>query len=242
MMFLFRFGLKFLLLPSILFGQTDNLGGSYTLSHTVGIDQFGRAFQPFSKEKANKQVGMFFWLWMGRPYASGVYDATEILKIPDGKALLFDFDHQNDTISPNLQAHFWGKPLWGYYNSEDEWVMRKQLQLLIQAGVDYIVFDATNIVTYKEVYLKLMAGISEYLAEGWPAPKTVFYTHSRSMQTTKQLYDELYSQNLYPEAWYRIDGKPLIIAYQQVEDDRAEALSRRDTTYRPTDYSNEIKQ
>lgn len=225
----------------MVFSQTDSLIGQYTLRRTVGIDQFGRAFTPFSGERPGKEVGMFFWLWMGQPYASGVYDATEILKMPDGKALLFDFDHLNDTISPDRQAHFWGKPLWGYYNSEDEWVMRRQVQLLIQAGVDYIVFDATNVVTYKSVYLKLMAVISEYLAEGWPAPKTVFYTHSRSMQTTKQLYRELYSQQLYPEAWYRIDGKPLIIAYQQVPDDHAEALSRGDTAYRATDYDDEIK-
>jgi len=213
---------------------------SFTLRNTVGIDQFGRAFKPFEKERPDKQVGMFFWLWMGQPYASGVYDATEILKLPDGQRLLFDFEYLNDSISPNGQAHFWGEPLWGYYNSDDEWVLRRQIQLLTQAGVDYLVFDATNTVTYKQVYLKLMSIISEYLAEGWPAPKTAFYTHSRSMQTTKQLYEELYSADLYPETWYRIDGKPLIIAYEQLDDDRAEALSRGDTTYVPTPYSEEI--
>jgi len=216
-------------------------GTFYTLKNTVGIDQFGRSFKPYGEERPNKQVGMFFWLWIGQPYASGAYDATEILKMPDGKRLLFDFDHQNDRISPNGQAHFWGKPLWGYYNSEDEWVMRRQIQLLIQAGVDYIVFDATNAVTYKPVYLKLMSVISEYLAAGWPAPKTVFYTHSRSMQTTTQLYEELYSQQLYPETWYRVNGKPLIIAYEQVEDDHAEALSRGDTAYVAPPYREDIQ-
>lgn len=226
--------------PGVSVGQPATSNIDYTLQNTVAVDQFGRTFGPFSVERTDKQVGLFFWLWIGQPYASGVYDATEILKLPDGKALLFDFNHQNDSISPDGQSHFWGEPIWGYYNSEDEWVMRKQIQLLIQAGIDYIVFDATNVVTYRPVYLKLMAVISEYLAAGWPAPKTVFYTHSRSMQTTKQLYSELYSQALYPETWYRVDGKPLIIAYQDVADDHAEALSRGDTTYRATSYNKEI--
>lgn len=212
-----------------------------TLNHNqvVGIDKFGRTFEPVSSLKQDKQVGIFFWLWIGQPYASGIYDATEILGQKGGYDLLF---HKNDTLrSPSGQMHFWGKPLWGYYNSEDEWVIRKQIQMLTYAGMDFLVFDATNALTYKNVYMKILAVIDEYRKKGWNAPKIVFYTHSLSLQTTQRLYDELYKPGLYPDTWYRkADGKPVIIAYTEVKDDLAEAAMRGDKNYKPVPLSKEI--
>lgn len=183
--------------------------------------------------KTDKQVGLFFWLWIGQPYASGIYDATKILALPNGLKLLTDFGSLNETISPNGQAHFWGEPIWGYYNSQDVWVIRKQIEMLTTAGVDFIFFDATNAFIYKSVFLKILSVIDEYQQSGWHPPKVVFYTHSRSFQTVKELYRELYSPGLYPDTWYRVDGKPMIIAYTDPEDDLKEAATRSDNDYRP---------
>ena len=65
---------------------------------------------------------MFFWLWIGQPYATGAYDAGKILDMENGQKRLLG---EISDISPDRQQHFWGKPLWGYYNSADEWVIRK---------------------------------------------------------------------------------------------------------------------
>jgi len=206
----------------------------------VGVDHFGRSFNVVSGMKAEKQVGMFFWLWIGQPYASGIYDATKILSMPNGLNLLTDFNSLDESISPNGQAHYWGEPLWGYYNSEDEWVIRKQMQMITIAGVDFIFFDATNAVIYKNVFMKILAVIDEYLKAGWNPPKVVFYTHSRSLQTTRNLYLELYEPNLYPDTWYRVNGKPMIIAYTKPEEDMAEAKLRNDNQYTTGPLSAEI--
>lgn len=206
----------------------------------VAVDQFGRVFDAISSYKPDKQVGLFFWLWIGQPYARGIYDATKISQMPNGINLLYKFECLNDSISPNLQAHFWGEPLWGYYNSEDEWVIRRQIQMLTIAGIDFIVFDATNHETFENVYLKILKVVDEYAKEGWTPPKVAFYTHSRSIQTTKSLYEKLYRPNIYPDTWYRIEGKPMIIAYTNLEDELAEAHSRRDTLYKPTSFPPEI--
>jgi len=199
----------------------------------TAVDQYGRSFNAVSSYNPAKKVGMFFWLWIGQPYASGIYDATQISQMPEGEKLLYDFKFRNDSISPNLQAHYWGRPVWGYYNSDDEWVIRKQIQMLTAAGIDFIVFDATNSITYPEVYRKILKVISEYIKAGINAPRAAFYTHSRSIQTTLKLYDELYSRNLYPDSWYYVNGKPFIVAYTSVDDDVEEALTRNDTSYRP---------
>jgi len=210
--------------------------------NTVGIDQFGRSFGPISGTKPQKQVGIFFWPWIGQPYASGIYDATVIGAMPDGLKLLYDFDHYNKDISPTGQAHFWGEPLWGYYNSDDEWVIRRQIKLLTIAGVDFIAFDLTNRVTYRKVYEKVLRVIEEFIDAGLTPPLATFYTHSRSFATTWQLYTDLYKPGLYSRAWYRVNGKPMIIAYTNEDDDINEAFSRKDSAYRPVPYTREIRE
>lgn len=229
---------------------TDPEQLGYNANNIVGIDKFGRTFDVIGGERSNKQVGMFFWLWLGveshnGTYGrfSGVYDATKIME-QYGKETLFmqenPLDENGKPISPNGAAHWWGEPLWGYYRSDDTYVIRKQLELLTIAGIDFIYFDTTNAVTYKPSYTPILKTISEMRAEGWDAPQAVFYTHSRSMQTTKSLYNTLYSRNVYPDAWYMVDGKPLIIAYTNPADDKAEAVSRGDNNYQPPAFSQEI--
>ncbi|CAL1517744.1 hypothetical protein [Chitinophaga sp. MM2321] len=231
-----------LLYPLGLFAQgKGHHEASNASAQVVAVDQFGRSFNTVSGYKPKKQVGIFYWPWIGQPYASGIYDATQISAMPNGLKLLYDFKYLNDSISPTGQAHFWGAPLWGYYNSADEWVIRRQMKMLTLAGVDFIVFDLTNRVTYKDVYEKVFRVIEEFIAEGWTPPKAVFYTHSKSFETTWQVYRELYQPGLYPKAWYRVNGKPMIIAYTKEADDVAEAISRNDTTYTPTPYSKELK-
>ena len=50
----------------------------YNVNNIVGIDQFGRTFDITAGDKAGKQIGMFYFLWLGHPLFSGVYDATKI--------------------------------------------------------------------------------------------------------------------------------------------------------------------
>ena len=177
----------------------------------VGVDQFGRTFHTISGYKAKKQVGIFYWPWIGQPFASGIYDATKIAAMPNGLKLLYDFKSLDTAISPTGQAHFWGEPLWGYYNSADEWVIRRQIKMLTTAGIDFIVFDLTNRVTYRSVYEKVLRIIEEFQQQGWNAPKIVFYTHSKSIETTQVLYNDLYKPGLYQNAWYKVNGKPMIM-------------------------------
>lgn len=230
-----------MLVPSIHAQVVSSAGQNYTSNDVVAVDQFGRSFESIKGYKPGKQVGIFYWPWIGQPYATGIYDATVISSRPNGLKLLYDFKHLNDSISPTGQAHFWGQPLWGYYNSADEWVIRRQMAMLATAGVDFIVFDLTNRVTYKSVYEKVLRIIEELQSDGWAVPQAVFYTHSKSFETTWQLYNDLYKPNLYPKAWYRVGGKPMIIAYTHEADDIAEALSRADSSYRPVAYSQAIK-
>lgn len=206
----------------------------------VGVDHFGRSFGTVDGLRTDRKVGMFYWPWIGQPYASGVYDATKIAAMPNGLKILTDPGTYDPSISPDGQAHFWGEPIWGYYNSIDEWVIRKQMQMLTMAGVDFIFFDHTNAVIYPEVVMKVCSVINDLVKEGWNPPRISSYTHSRSTETTKGLYDLIYKPNRYPDTWYRVDGKPMIIAYTDPADDIAEAVSRGDNSYKPAPLPDEI--
>ena len=206
--------------------------------HIVGVDQFGRSFGAISGYRKDRQVGMFYWPWIGQPFATGIYDATKILSRPNGLKILTKTS--DSIVSPNGQMHYWGEPIWGYYNSDDEWVIRKQMQMLTIAGVDFIFFDTTNALIYSNVALKVCAVLDEMQKAGWDAPKVVFYTHSHSFQTVRDLYNNIYLPHHYPDTWYYVDGKPMIIAYTNPEDDLKEAASRKDTGYTPGVLSPEI--
>lgn len=218
--------------------EGDLYGDGHNANLLVGIDQFGRTFHAVTGEKQNREVGIFYFLWMGQPFGDNIYNTRELIeKYGISKVLL-----EKDEICPEGQPYYWDEPLWGYYNSGDEWVIRKQIELLTLAGIDFLVFDTTNTLTYPSVYKKVMRVISEYRSEGWEAPQIVFYTHSRSIQTINGLYNEIYSQNLYPDSWYRVNGKPMIIGYASAEMDIREAKSRSDTSYHPEDLSAELQE
>ena len=132
-------------------------------SYVVGIDKLGRTFDAsVPKTDKKRQVGIFYFLTLGQhpnKYSNKIYDTQEILKLENGLDLMFSLDALDENIAPAGAAYFWGQPLYGYYNSTDVWVIRRHLQLLAMAGVDYLCFDVTNAVTYDAVYPLIMKQI-----------------------------------------------------------------------------------
>ena len=158
----------------------------------------------------NKAVGIFYFLWLGEHGNRQLYDNSILEKIPGA----------TDSAEAWMQAgggdvyswHFWGKPMYGYYFSSDEWIFRKHVQLLTDAGIDFLVFDTTNAVTYAKNALKLMAILHEYREQGYNTPQVVFYTNTDSGATMEKIYREVYlAHPEYEDTWFKRDGKPLIV-------------------------------
>ena len=181
------------------------------LCRLTGADRFGRRLPVCGPNRPEKQgfVGLFYFLWLGQQNQKSVYDITDILRRDTQEALL-------DTASeayPNVDTYFFNEPLFGYYNMADPWVLRKHVELLIAADIDFLAFDVTNGIYYDQVWPLLLALLEEYRTAGWKAPQFVFFTNSHSQQTVRHFYDAIYGRNLYPELWFRgPDDKPLIIA------------------------------
>lgn len=94
--------------------------------------------------RANKYVGVFYFLWLGWAGDLGPFDITKILA-QDPAAIR---NPKSPLWGPELAPHHWGESIFGYYAADDESILRKHAQMLADAGVDMIVFDVTNQVTY----------------------------------------------------------------------------------------------
>jgi len=115
-------------------------------------------------------------------------------------------------------GYHWDEPLLGYYRSTDPWVLRKHAEMLADAGVDVIIFDATNgSFTWKNAYDVLFPVFEKARAEGVRAPQVAFLLPfgpwPHSLVSVKQLYRDIYAPARFKDLWFMWKGKPLIMAY-----------------------------
>ncbi|HEX2988434.1 MAG TPA: hypothetical protein VHS06_09715, partial [Chloroflexota bacterium] len=171
----------------------------------VATDAFGRTLPGYKEcgpQRSGKFVGIFYFLWLGEHGTGGPYDISKLLAA----------NPSNPAWGPVNAFHHWGESELGYYLSNDSYVVRRHCQELVDAGVDVIIFDATNGFTYTDNYMKLCSVYSQIRSEGGNTPQIAFMAHSSSDAVVTQLYNDFYSQNLYPELWFRWLGKPVILS------------------------------
>ncbi len=178
----------------------------------AATDRLGRTLPEFAEvgpRRRDKFVGMFYFLWSGSFNSGGPYDVSKILA-SDPLAM------SKPTMPPwggVFAPHHWGEPLFGYYVDDDDFVLRKHAQMLSDAGVDVIIFDTSNDVTYKPVYMRLLEVFRQVRAAGGRTPQIAFLCpFGTPGRVVRELYRDLYAPGLYPELWFQWRGKPLILA------------------------------
>jgi len=201
--------------------ERDLTEAEYSVLNIVGTDDFGRVILPVDgKVNDDRYVGMFYFLTLGQhANHSGIYDINLITyEGTYNKA----FTHFNTPVTPVGAAHFWGEPVWGYYNSQDPWVIRKQIEMLTMAGIDFIVLDTSNNVLYEGVTAVLFELLLEYQNAGWDVPQVVYYLgkHDLNADTSvfRQVYQIFYEKDTYKSLWFTPNDpeKPMIIAPDNV--------------------------
>lgn len=181
------------------YGATDDLDRDLYTSETVG--SYGTT--------GERYVGLFYFLWHGEHGDSGVYDLQKII---DENGLETAGKVSSGLYSGVGAMHWFAEPLYGYYYANDAWVLRKHAELLTNANIDFLYFDVTNGYSYKHNATVLMGVLHELNEQGYDAPQVVFYTHSSAANVVKDVYDNIYAKGLYEDTWFKIDGKPVIVA------------------------------
>ena len=165
------------------------------------------------KQDKRRVVGIFYITWhtqnfhsVPSPYTG---DITKILQqSPEAR---------NDSNHPawkryDPHMYHYAEPEMGYFLSQDEWVIRKDISMLTDAGVDVMIMDVTNAVRYWDEWEVTFKTMQKMKAEGNPVPKFCFWAFNGPVITVVQeLYDRIYKENKYPDLWFYWDGKPLLL-------------------------------
>jgi hypothetical protein len=178
-----------------------------TLSDTwVATDGLGRSLPGYADvgpRRSGRFVGIFYFLWLGAHVQGGPYDVSKLKAENPG----------HPSWGPMYAPHHWGESVFGYYLTEDPLVLRKHAHMLADAGVDTLIFDVTNQVTYRSNYMALLRVFEEIRRDGERTPQVVFLCPFwQPAKVVTELWADLYLPNLYPDLWFRWEGKPLILA------------------------------
>ncbi|MDD3108670.1 MAG: hypothetical protein PHV49_05630 [Alistipes sp.] len=181
----------------------------------VATDALGRTMPSYEEVGAVKNdqrrvVGIFYITWhtqglagLKSPYTA---DVTKILE-KDPNARL---DAKNPLWTEG--SYHYAEPEMGYFLSQDEWVIRKDLSMLADAGVDVMIMDVTNAVRYWDEWDVIFRTMEKVKAEGNKVPKFCFWAFNGPVITVVQdLYERIYEKNQYPDLWFYWDGKPLLL-------------------------------
>ncbi len=182
----------------------------------VATDALGREMPSYEevgavkKDDQRRVVGIFYITWhtqdkikMKQPYRA---DVTKILhKDPSAR---LDADHELWYTN----SYHWGESEMGYFLSQDEYVIRKDMSMLSDAGVDVLVMDVTNAVRYWDEWDVIFNTMLEMRENGNKVPKFCFWAFNGPVITVVQdLYDKVYKQEKYKDLWFYWDEKPLLL-------------------------------
>lgn len=182
-------------------------------------DDLGRKvadFEEVGPKREGKKVGIFYWTWHHR----GVIDKTPVnmsefaKKYPEAK---YDYNHEAWKTAGN--RYFWNEPIFGYYSNLDYFVGRKHAEMLANAGVDALFFDATNnAFIWKSSTDVLFKALRDARADGINAPKIVYMTpfspsSEYGKNSVSRLYLNTYKEGDWSDLWFYWEGKPLVLAY-----------------------------
>ena len=175
----------------------------------VATDSIGRklpGFEQCGAPKSNKFVGIFYWTWHHTNHI-GPFDVTKIIAEAEKTGELPKW-------GPWYSGHHWSEPELGYYVNTDPYVNRKHASMLVDAGVDVVLFDTSNPpFTFRDEFMALCKTYEKIRNEGGKTPQIAFLTpFGDPSAVVLELATNFYGKGLYKDLWFMWDGKPLILA------------------------------
>lgn len=162
------------------------------------------------KEDQRRVVGIFYIAWHSDSLANmpSPFNADVSKILASDPAARLDAKHPLWTAG----SYHWGEPEMGYFLSKDKYVIRRDMSMLADAGVDVLVMDVTNAVRYWDEWDVIFPTMLEMKAEGNKVPQFCFWSFNGPAITVVQdLYDKIYKTGKYRDLWFHWDGKPLLL-------------------------------
>ncbi len=206
----------------------------------VATDGLGRVMPTYEeaplKTDKPRTVGIFYITWHtqnlhdGNPYKA---DVTKVLNADPNARL------DNESKAWTGGSYHWGEPEYGYFLSQDRYVIRHDLMMLSDAGVDVLILDVTNAVHYWDEWDVLFQTMTEMKAEGNRVPQFCFWAfNGPTTWVVQMLYERYYATSRYQDLWFYWHGKPLLLYNANPDVDANHVGGGMDKN----DYSPEVKQ
>ena len=183
---------------------------------TDGLGRESLTYEDVGGIKEDKTVAMFYWTWhVDLAFTQPLNVNDFILKYPEA---IRDYDHEAWPKGGGT-AYFWNEPLYGYYRTNDPWVLRRHAELLANAGVDTIFTDNTNgAYTWKSSYTPLMETWNDAQTNGAVnVPKVSFLLPfgptDGSREQIEMLYLDIFRPGKFQNLWFYWDDKPMLMGY-----------------------------
>jgi hypothetical protein len=208
----------------------------------VATDALGRTL-PNAEELPGvqkKYVGVFYYLKSSPTSVKtnkgkktdAIYDIDKIIAANPG------VHHTKLPYGPKMAYHWWGEPEAGYYKPQDPWVIRRNLQMLAVAGVDFIFFDASNARWYKPTVLAISEVALTMRKEGIQVPSFTFLTRKGGGKFVNGIHQQYYlAHPEYRELWFKWKGKPLLFVDEIIMSGKDSVLSAAAAKYFTFRYS-----
>lgn len=216
-------------------------GKAQSTATWVATDALGRTMPsaqeaPLKRDGKPRTVGIFYITWHTQGLHNGAEyrcDVTKVLDEDPGARMSWD---SKAWTGP---SYHWGEPEYGYFLSRDKYVIRHDLSMLADAGVDVLIMDVTNAVLYWDEWEALFKTMQEMKAEGNRVPKFCFWAFNGNVITVVQsLYEHFYKMPKYQDCWFYWDGKPLLLYNATPSVDANPNGGEKNLA----DYSDEVKQ
>ncbi|MBQ7699733.1 MAG: hypothetical protein IJT49_05265 [Clostridia bacterium] len=197
----------------------------------AATDELGRTLPTYEDAggvKDDKIVALFYWSWH---VSQDGGEPLNVQKVMDEHPESIN-DYNNSVWPTSPTVHFWNESIYGYYKTNDRWVLRRHAELLADAGVDVIFFDNTNgTFTFKDSYQHIFEVFEEAYNDGVNVPKISFllpFGDQKSAETQmRMLYQDIYQRGRYQKLWFYFDGKPMVMCsreFMQRDDDLNAAI------------------
>ena len=193
--------------------NTDTITDIYA-DTWVATDALGRIMptatqNPLRTDK-KRTAGIFYITWHTQNHHKG-------MKAPYGgdvtKTLKQDPQARFQAYNPAWKewSLHWGEPEDGYFLSQDEYIIRKDMSMLADAGIDLLFLDVTNGVMYWDEWEALFRTMEKMIAEGNKVPKMCFWAYNGNpINVVNKLYEKIYKPGRYKGLWFLWNGKPLL--------------------------------
>ena len=170
--------------------------GTQMYTVTDGLD---RELTAAKTVKKDKKVGIRYFLHFGAEESNPLYSVSKILET---NATAYNSDAAWTAAGGGAVGtkHWWGEPLFGYYFSTDAWVADRDVQMLTDAGIDFIAIDTSENKINEAGLTVLLEALNKYYKQGFNVPKVAF-TDTTQVAEAITAYKEKHED--YNHLWYK---------------------------------------